>query len=1062
MHLQKIFYFYVVINNYLTEYNLNEYNLERTFTMKNKELTHYDITNDLKCSLAQLLNYLYFHISFPFLGKMDLFYCLDQHFNLNKKRTFLHTSIVRDIKPKTIDYNILNIICNYISKLLIESTKQELLLNYQPFFLVQILDCVKYILRNLYNYKNDEEKIKKSIDLISLILLLLEKYISFSFTKEILDTKNDAIYSLNIIKNDKLETNYDLSLITDSSKLVFEKYKKKLIKVIKSKENISKKNLFKELFLIFISQKEEKKYFLDYENSKYRQKTLDKLKEYELSQILMELSISKNNEHKTIIDDILFTISDIFLEFFKYIEYLEINKAFNKIGELNKSKIKRREDQNEDEFYDNLMISLVKKDEKNNSYNYLDEVMKQYKIHKNKDINEKKEDYDYTISHIFFKFLQIVDNNELKIKILEILYKANSQKKIFYDNLTNIVLFDTKEDYNKLVKLKDLFINIVNTMHSINLIKRLDNNSFTLFEELNLEFEYLIELLLDEKRWRRENNIFNVYGKINYNEEFNEDTYKLTRKKSIFNSEMSNENRKENKYLLSEFSREKVTIIQQTLYNLGFINIINQIFEYISWIVNIKDDFNDEFSSLENILISIYKLLVVFIFDNKRHQFIIKEKLNLYLCPLQLTNKSGTILSFIGYFLLNVVFFFETQEDFNQIRNLDHVISSLNLLQYLEWEKNKKIIPFYVQSLKIIISFCNYEYFVLLYPVLEVINHILVQEIYKNNDTNDDLMSLIKILELITNEQKKKCNENKNTSILSLNEIIFVFLNMINLINQNTVWKYMKLSQIFIIVTNLLYNHFDLYKNEFLINKRYIKSLTETLIRFSQNIKLDDELIYCTKNKNNINLRYFNEFIGISIPKLLIILLSLHINEDESFSTIINLYNELYINIIIKLEKDKKEKNFLIKKNEKEIEEIQKKLGNKVYFLTVLNNKIMHSSLKLSVPKLIKSLITKTNLVNKLLINDDYNPESLSFIWNKIKTKINYDKSLINFQNYVKNEINIERMDYVRYLNKYFKEIDSNIIKNDDIKENSVLFFDSYIDTLKENYAKDYLNYKNE
>ena len=76
------------------------------------------------------------------------------------------------------------------------------------------------------NYKNDEEKIKKSIDLISLILLLLEKYISFSFTKEILDTKNDAIYSLNIIKNDKLETNYDLSLITDSSKLDFEKYKK--------------------------------------------------------------------------------------------------------------------------------------------------------------------------------------------------------------------------------------------------------------------------------------------------------------------------------------------------------------------------------------------------------------------------------------------------------------------------------------------------------------------------------------------------------------------------------------------------------------------------------------------------------------------------------------------------------------------------------------------------------------------------------------------------------------------------------------------------------------------
>ena len=1064
LHLQKIFDFYNVINNYLADNNiLNGINLERTFTKKNKSLRHYDITNDLKCSLAQLLNYLYFHISFPFLGKMDLFYCLDKNFNLNKKKTFLHTSIVRDLKSRTVDYNILYYICNYISKLLIEYNKGETLFNYEPFFLVQILDCVKYILRNLYNYKNDEEKINKSIDLISLILLLFEKYISFSFAKEILGTKNDAINNLNNIKNDKLETNYDLYLITDSSKLVFEKYKKKLITVIKSKENISKKKLFKELFLIIISQKEDKKFFLDYENSKYRQRTLDKLREYELSQILMELSISKNNEYKTIIDDIYFMICDIFLEFFKYIEYLEINKAFNKIDELNKSQIKKKEKQTENEFYDDLMISLVKKDENNNSYNYLDKVMEQYRIHKKREFGEKKEDnYNCTISHIFFKFFQIIDNNELKVKILEILYKANSQKKIFYDNLTNIVLFDTKEDYNKLVKLKDLFINIVNTMHSISLIKRLDSNSFILFETLNNEFEYLIDLLLDEKRWRRENNIFNVYGKINYNQEFNDDVFKLSRKKSIFNSEIANENRKEDKYLLSEFSREKVTVTQITLYNLGFIELINQIFEYISWIVNIKDDFNDELLSLENILISIYKLLVVFIFDNKRHQFIIKEKLNLYLCPLQLTNKSGRILSFIGYFLLNVVYFFEEQEDFNQIKNLDHVISSLNLLQYLEWDKNKKIIPFYVQSLKIIISFCNYEYFVLLYPVLEVINHILVKEIKNNNDTNDDLLSLIKILELITNEQKKKCNENKNTSILSLNDIIFVFLDMINLINQDTVWKYMKLSQIFIIVTNLLYNHSDLYKNDFQINKRYTKNLTETLIRFNEKIQLDDDLIYCNKNKNNINLRYFNEFIGISIPKLHIILSSLHINEDETFSTIINLYNQLYFNILIKLEKDKKEKNFLTKKNESEIEEIKKKLGNKAELLSVLNNKMKHSNLKLSVPKLIKSLITRKNLLNKLLINDEYNPESFSFIWNKIKAKINYDKSLINFQNYVKNEINIERMDYVRYLNKYFKEIDSNNIKNDDIKENSVQFFKSYVDILKDNYAKDYLNYKNE
>ena len=66
------------------------------------------------------------------------------------------------------------------------------------------------------------------------------------------------------------------------------------------------------------------------------------------------------------------------------------------------------------------------------------------------------------------------------------------------------------------------------------------------------------------------------------------------------------------------------------------------------------------------------------------------------------------LLLFIGYFLLNVVHFFENQDDFNQIKKIDDVIYSLSILKILDWSKNKKIIPFYVQSFKIIISFCNY------------------------------------------------------------------------------------------------------------------------------------------------------------------------------------------------------------------------------------------------------------------------------------------------------------------------------------------------------------------
>ena len=84
----------------------------------------------------------------------------------------------------------------------------------------------------------------------------------------------------------------------------------------------------------------------------------------------------------------------------------------------------------------------------------------------------------------------------------------------------------------------------------------------------------------------------------------------------------------------------------------------------------------------------------------------------------------------------------------------------------------------------------------------------MVNEILNNSDTKDDILSVIKILEVITNEQNKKSNEIKTTPILPLHEIINSFLDMIKLINQNNLKKYLKLFKIFVIVTNLLYNFF--------------------------------------------------------------------------------------------------------------------------------------------------------------------------------------------------------------------------------------------------------------
>ena len=590
---------------------------------------------------------------------------------------------------------------------------------------------------------------------MSLIFLLLEKFFGSSSTKYILGKTKNSLEGFNSIIQDDLNIDENLYLITDNSKLIFEKYRKKLENIIKSKENITKKRLFKKILLILSSTNNGKKFFLNTKDNEQRQKALDQLNKYKLSRILMELSTKGNVYEDNIVENILLLICQIILEFLKYVENIEIENIFSQINKYHKERPKIVENQTEDDYFDLLINSIIKyKNQKGiEIFDYSEELKNKFLIYQ-----KDRTIFDIDKENIFsiFKYLKIIDNVEFRKKILEILYRQNSQKKILYENVTDIVLFETQAQYNKFLVIKDIFLKSFKIVQSMNLIRRLDNNSFELFKELEIEFNELLNKLIDllnklidEKKWRLEKNVFNVYGSSIYNNEennkVNNNKSGLIKNKTIFNDYFENNN-----YYVSEFSKENVFNAQQTLYNLGFVDLVNQIFEYISWIVDTKDELKDELVLLEKILISIYKLLVIFINENEKHQFIIREKLFLYICPLKLNIKSKDMLLFIGYFLLNVVDFFESYEDFNQIQNLDEVIASLNNLKNLEWGKNKSIIPFYVETLKIIISFCSYEYFISIYPILEIINETLVQEILNNSDTNDDILSIIKILELIS------------------------------------------------------------------------------------------------------------------------------------------------------------------------------------------------------------------------------------------------------------------------------------------------------------------------
>ena len=142
------------------------------------------------------------------------------------------------------------------------------------------------------------------------------------------------------------------------------------------------------------------------------------------------------------------------------------------------------------------------------------------------------------------------------------MYRQNSQKKILYENVTDIVLFETQAQYNKF---------LVKIVQSMNLIRRLDNNSFELFKELEIEFNELLNKLIDEKKWRLEKNVFNVYGSSIYNNEennkLNNNKSGLIKNKTIFNDYLPNNYFENNNYYVSEFSKENVFNAQQTLSN---------------------------------------------------------------------------------------------------------------------------------------------------------------------------------------------------------------------------------------------------------------------------------------------------------------------------------------------------------------------------------------------------------------------------------------------------------------------------------------------------------------
>ena len=261
---------------------------------------------------------------------------------------------------------------------------------------------------------------------MSKILKLLDKFIGISKDEKI---KGNLGESLNSILNDKLALKNDLFLVNDKFEFLFQKLKKKLENTIRNKEVKNLKELFKDLFGK-ATAKEDKSYLGNSVIRNLKRKSMNKLKKYNLSHILLEISINSNKEQKTIINEIMYMISTIFFEFLQYIESLSIEELGKNLFEL-----KQVYTGKVNEFERFVIEEIIKTNNDNyaegpkfsNTDSFKHKFVEFKESSENKYVSKFKQQWNISdnISSFFFKFLQVIDNNELINLILKIIYKLN-------------------------------------------------------------------------------------------------------------------------------------------------------------------------------------------------------------------------------------------------------------------------------------------------------------------------------------------------------------------------------------------------------------------------------------------------------------------------------------------------------------------------------------------------------------------------------------------------------------------------------------------------------------
>ena len=658
----------------------------------------------------------------------------------------------------------------------------------------------------------------------------------------------------------------------------------------------------------------------------------------------MNISVYSNRNDIFLFNSILYRIEETIREFLQYLEY----STMEDLGqEIVKTETFTRED-----YLKGIKLEIMNK---RISSKYLEEFRdKMY--NKNSSI----------ISFCFFKFLQVIENVTLRELALEIIFYLNSSKNIFYYNCNNLVIMEDLDQYNKFLDIKNIFVELFCLVENLNMTPRLDKNTMYIIKELTSQIYNLLGKLFDDIKWTKQNDALNQGQDFEFEdsvglpnedpdtslnlsvkkiEEEDEKEEEINTKENKSNLEISikNENNKEihslktieenltdsqkkkkikfsknsENYFMNEFDDENLKIFQQTLYNLDFLDLVSNFFEYVDKLTELKTDLEGEFKEFEGAIISIYKILVAFSFKNTKIQSFIKLRLYLLICPLKFKNISTKLLYSINYFIFHLVYNFKSKVDYAKISHIENVIDKLYLLHQLDWNKHERVMPYFFQTLLIFFEYSTPEHIFSIFTLLDDIKNTVINNILSGKFNKNSIIILIQLLELIETEhfkkESKESKEYKNRPLLSMSNIIKAFPKMVEFLLSQTKNKLKSLvySRALILITNIVFDNYEVYyQYDFELNKI---AIFNSIMNFCKDLVIRNEFIYTgsidKKNKYINNIKNFNEFMGISLPKIYLLLT----NADIPYSCldILKKSDEFYQKIFKILDINKNEKIFL-------------------------------------------------------------------------------------------------------------------------------------------------------